>query len=293
MEQMTEDIQKTLRIVKELEADIRELETYDGVKAYLNVQKRFSTSPVWKYLSIAATIALLVVSSFFLSRSKEVESLASIEVSAVSGSKVKVVLPDSSVVWLNSNAVIQYPHKFTETSRTVSLSGEALFEVKKNPEKPFIVNLDGMDIQVLGTVFNVLAETGSDVIETTLMEGSVALFNGKSHTGKAIGTLSPNQQALFYKKSGVVKVQQVQAMAYAAWVSGNFIFKSKTLQEIASTLKRAFCVKIHIDNETLRNKRLTGQFTNQETLDEILSILQIPADYKYMKKKGEIYISEN
>lgn len=293
MEQNTKDLERNIRIVKQLEADIRELETYDGIRAYLQVQKRFSISPLWKYASIAATIAVLIVSSLFLLTPEKGEQVAYIEISAVPGSKAKVTLPDSSVVWLNSNATLRYPREFTETSRTVSLSGEALFEVKKNTKKPFTVHTDGMSIQVLGTVFNVLAEARSNVIETTLIEGSVALFKEKSDTGKAKWILAPNEQALFYKKNGTIRIKQVDAISYTAWVSGKFDFQRRTLQEIASTLERAFNVKFHIDSEKLKNKRLTGRFTNHETLDEILSILQIPAHYTYKKEKGEIYITEN
>lgn len=293
MNHITENTQKTIHTIKELESDIQELKSYDGMNAYFRVQKRFSVSPVWKYISIAATIALVIVSSVLTLQTKEVSPLNYIEVSAISGSKTKIVLPDSSVVWLNSNAIIRYPREFTSDSRNVALNGEALFEVKKNPQKPFIVNMDGMNIQVLGTVFNVLAESGSDIIETTLLEGSVALFSNKDKSDKAMQILSPNQQALFYKHSGIVQVQQVQAKSYASWVSGQFHFKRNTLQEIALTLERAFSTKIHISSETLKSKRLTGQFTNQETLDEILSILQISARYKFQKEKGEIYITEN
>lgn len=293
MNHITENTQKTIHTIKELESDIQELKSYDGMNAYFRVQKRFSVSPVWKYISIAATIALVIVSSVLTLQTKEVSPSNYIEVSAISGSKTKIVLPDSSVVWLNSNATIRYPREFTSGSRNVTLNGEALFEVKRNPQKPFIVNMDGMNIQVLGTVFNVLAESGSDIIETTLLEGSVALFSNKDKSDKAMQILSPNQQALFYKHSGIVQVQQVQAKSYASWVSGQFHFKRNTLQEIAFILERAFSTKIHISSETLKSKRLTGQFTNQETLDEILSILQISARYKFQKEKGEIYITEN
>ncbi|WP_455593248.1 FecR family protein [Bacteroides sp.] len=293
MNHTTEDIKHTLRTIKELEADIHEIESCDEMNAYLRVQKRFAVSPVWKYVSIAATIALLIVSSFFTFKATESSPLAYIEVSAIPGSKTKVMLPDSSVVWLNSNANLRYPREFKGDSRNVTLLGEALFEVKKNPQKPFIVNMDGMNIKVLGTIFNVLADSDSDVIETTLLEGSVALFNNKSQTGKAIQILSPNQQALFYKTTGQVKVQHVQASSYASWVSGQFYFQRNTLQEIVTTLGRAYNVKIHLNSEVLKNKLLTGQFTNKETLDEILSILQVSARFKYKKEKGEIYITEN
>lgn len=89
-------------------------------------------SPVWKYVSIAVSFALLIVSSCFLAVFMQPEELAYMEMTAVPGSKVKVILPDSSTVWLNSNAKIRYPHQFSSDRRVVEFTGEALFQVKNN-----------------------------------------------------------------------------------------------------------------------------------------------------------------
>ena len=129
-------------------------------------------------------------------------------------------------------------------------------------------------------------------METTLLDGSIALFISQNHTAVADIVLSPNQQALYNKKNGHIDVLNVCASSYASWTNGNFIFEKNTLQEIASSLERAFNVKIHIQDEELLKERLTARFTHQETLNEILSVLQISAQYKYKKEKGEIYITK-
>ena len=82
----------------------------------------------------------------------------------------------------------------------------------------------------------------------------------------------------------------MHADSYQSWVSGIFIFEENTVEEIMCSLERAFNVKIHLENDKLKQVRLTAQFKERETLDEILSILQISAHYSYTKKKGEIYI---
>lgn len=250
-------------------------------------------SPVWKYVSIAASFALLIVSSWLMVVSMQPEELAYMEMTAVPGSKVKVILPDSSTVWLNSNAKIRYPRQFSSDSRTVQFTGEAFFQVKKNTKAPFVVDAEGLRIQVLGTEFNVYTEPESQLIETTLINGSVALFGVKNDTKQPDIILSSNQQALYNKGNGQIDVQNVRASSYTSWVSGLFIFEKNTLEEIMTSLERAFNVKIHIEHDTLKKQRLTARFVHQETLDEILSVLQVSAHYKYKKVKGEIYISKN
>jgi len=247
-------------------------------------------SRIWKYVSIAASLALLIVSSFYLytSLDKDVEQMAYVEVSAISGSKTRIELPDSSIVWLNSNSTIRYPQKFTEKNRKVEFNGEALFEIRKDEEKPFIVAVDGLSVEVLGTQFNILVD--SDIVETTLLEGSIALYKANNASKNPDKILSPNQQALLNKRNGQLDVYSVRGSMYSSWVSGVFVFEKNTLLEITNMLQRAFDTKIHIEGKDLQNKRLTAQFSHQETLDEILSILQISARYTFKKEKGEIYI---
>ena len=251
-------------------------------------QFNIGVSYKWKYTAIAASILLVLLSTLYTATFFENKLIPNIEVLAVAGSKTRVVLPDETVVWLNGNSVIRYPQEFSSNDRVVSISGEAFFEVYKDKTKPFIVQFDQMDIKVLGTKFNVLAAADSDVIETTLLNGSVSICNASNQKEEI---LRPNQQALFNKQSKTVEVLNVEAESYVSWVNGNFNFKGITLTEIVRQLERAYCVKIHIQKDFLKTIRLQGRFTSEKTLDEILSILQISANYKYKRIKGEIYIN--
>lgn len=244
----------------------------------------------WKYLAVAASLALLVVSGLWLHQAWQPQTVAYLEVQATAGAKTRVILPDSSVVWLNSNATLRYPRQFVASLREVEVTGEALFDVKKQKKQPFVVHVGGMSIKVLGTRFNVLDNAVEGYVETTLLRGAVALYSSPRCDGEAVRVLQPDQQAIFHKASGQFDVNRVRAQGYAAWVDGKFHFEGNTVQEIMQTLERAFDVKIHIQNEALNENRLTAHFVNQETLDEILSILEISAHYTYTKKKGEIYI---
>jgi len=248
-----------------------------------------NVSVIWKAATVAATIALLIVSSCFLFfMNKKGEPIVSyIEIASIKGSKTKVLLPDSSIVWLNGASVVRYPQQFKEEDRTVEFQGEALFEVRED-QKPFIVNAGDIKIKVLGTVFNVLADPDLFIVETTLLEGSVELSPLTGTT--AFCRLLPNQQAIYKKDQKTISVVDVNAEAYSSWVTGYFNFNNCTLQEIVLRLERAFDTKIEVQKKSLLSKHFTAQFKPHETLEDILSILQIPERYKFKKEEGVFYI---
>ena len=116
----------------------------------------------------------MVVSAFhFIDLSRP--ELVWYEVAAVPDAKTKIVLPDSSTVWLNANARLVYPRSFEDVNRKVSISGEAFFQVRKDKNHPFIVDIGKLQVEVLGTSFNVMTDTYNDEIRISLLEGKVAL----------------------------------------------------------------------------------------------------------------------
>lgn len=244
----------------------------------------------WKYLFVAASLALLIVSSIQLIGNGPEQTLVYYETTAVPDAKTKIVLPDSSVVWLNANACLRYPREFSAQQREVEINGEAFFEIRKDENKPFIVQSDGINIRVLGTSFNVVAPKSSDIVEVTLVNGCIALFKEFNRSEIADKILHPGQRALFHKFSNKMEVSDIRTENSISWVTRKFIFKENTLEEISVELERAFHVKIHIENEAMKKHTFNADFTDNETLDEILSILQIVARYKIEKRKGEIFL---
>lgn len=272
---------------------------YDSDLNYSRLQERIDTeniplkkyiSPAWKWSSIAASIALLIVSTFYFINSDHPQSeLVWYEVTAVADAKTKVTLPDSSTVWLNANASLTYPRSFDDENRRVDISGEAFFQVRKNEMKPFIVDIGGLHIKVLGTSFNVTTDAESDEIRISLLEGRVALYeSGQSSESAKI--LMPNEQAIYTRSKGKIEILPIRMDNVMSWFTGEFRFENNTLAEISQELERAFHVKIHIENEIIRKKTFNAVFEDKETLDEILSILQISAKYRIEKRQGEIYI---
>ena len=271
---------------------------YDVDSNYGRLQKRIKLPPVmpsvkvissaWKWFSIAASLALLIVSTLHFVHFGH-PKLVWYEVTAISNAKTSIVLPDSSTVWLNANANLIYPRSFDESTRTVNVSGEAFFKVRKDKEHPFIVSIGKLQVEVLGTSFNVITDGPNNEVKVSLLEGKVALYE-KGQTSTTARILMPNQEATYSPSNGKITISQVRMNNVMSWMTGKFNFDDNTLFEIKEELERAFHVKIHIENEYMGKKTFSAKFENQETLEEILSILQISARYTYEKRRGEIYI---
>lgn len=234
------------------------------------------------------------------------------EITVSYGSKSRIVLPDGTVVNLNSGSRIKYASNF-ESNRKVYLEGEAFFNVKKDPDHPFLVQTSDIVIRVLGTVFNVKSYPEENIIETTLVSGSVQIFekNGKTQKeGKKIALLEPNQKAVFFKKetrfdlvdnhqkeietlqtlSPLIKIEKgIKTELVTAWKDNQLVFSNEKFGTLVPKLERWFNIKIENNYPELNNSRLTGKF-DQETLEQALDALRIITPFKYRVVKNKLTI---
>lgn len=190
---------------------------------------------------------------------------------ATTGAETQYIqLPDGSEVILNRHSQLSYPETFGK-ERIVKLNGEAYFEVSKNPEKPFLVETNGVTVSVLGTHFNVNAYSADSLIETTLLQGSVAVSDNRN--GKQL-ILKPNETAVYRKATSVLTMHpETDAGDEISWCEGILSFDNATMGEIARELSHHFNVTIHIEGEHLRHYKLNARFKQGETLEEILDML--------------------
>lgn len=198
-------------------------------------------------------------------------------------------LPDGTEVTLNHFSSLTYPERFQGENRKVTLSGEGYFEVTKDPGHPFIVQAEAVKVQVLGTHFNIEAYRNNPEVKTTLFEGSVAVTTINHPKGIV---LRPNESAIYNKEKESLTLEVQKNIAEEiAWRNGAFIFNHLTLQEIARELSNSFGVEIRIENEELINYRLTARFTDGESLEEILYLLQQGRDFQYKQTAQGIIIN--
>lgn len=234
----------------------------------------------------AATVALLCVMGWFAYESLRPEVLQTVSTLA----EVRTVrLPDGSEITLNHYSSLTYPERFRQANREVTLNGEAYFEVAKDAEHPFIVQAEAVKVQVLGTHFNVEAYRNDPEVRTTLLEGSVAVSD-QSNSARIV--LRPNESAIYNKeKKSLVREAAAHAPEEIAWRHGKFIFHNLPLQEIARQLSNSFGVDIRIGKEALRNYKLTASFTNGESLEQILMLLQQAGQFDYSRNNNQLTIT--
>ncbi|MCF7568530.1 DUF4974 domain-containing protein [Sabulilitoribacter arenilitoris] len=202
------------------------------------------------------------------------------------GDKKEIYLPDGSKIVLNAESELIYPKEFNDSIREVTLIGEAFFDIKRNVNKPFIVNTNSIKIKVLGTSFNVKSYDKDKKVETTLVTGKVELIKDK----ETPIVLAPSQKAVFYKKENKLEIEEVKSLeVVVAWKEGKLIFKKTSLQEVVIDLERKYNVKININSQKLLNYEYTGTFDNL-SIDEVLKLLTISSPIKYTIKNGKIIL---
>ena len=193
------------------------------------------------------------------------------------GGQYQLTLPDGSRVWLNAASSITYPVAFVQNTRSVKVTGEVYFEVAKNKEKPFIVDIDGRSsVQVLGTSFNVNSYEDEASIKTTLIEGSVKVMLG---TTDAI--LKPGQQAQINNTAtGIVVISNPDIEQALAWKNGVFNFNGSDLRGVMRQLQRWYDIKVQY-NGSIDNGAFRGRIDRKVNLSDVLDILEEAGGVKF------------
>lgn len=197
----------------------------------------------------------------------------------------RLVLADGSVVWLNSDSELKYPVVFSGNQRKVYLKGEAYFEVAKDKTKPFSVEVGDMEVQVLGTCFNINAYRVDGTIQTTLVSGKVKVSD--RHSTRSV-ILKPDEQAEL--QNGQIITKEVDAAVYTAWRDGRFYFESEPLEEIAAQLERWYDIHFFFTRESLKQEEFTGVIRRDYTADQILEIITKTTNVKFEIKGRSVTV---
>ena len=200
-----------------------------------------------------------------------------VEITAPSWTRVQFSLPDGSTGWLNSGSSVKYQSNFIN-NRKISLDGEAYFDVKTNPEKPFEVRTDEIIVTATGTKFNVASYNDEKNVEVVLEEGIIEVKN-REMTKSFI--MNPEELVVYNRITGELSNEKVQSEKYYAWTEGKLIFRNDPIDVIALRLGRWYNVDIEIESNNFTDVRLRATFVN-ENLEEVLYFLKraLPIDYK-------------
>lgn len=259
---------------------------------------------MWGSVAVAASflLAFLIGKWVYSPESGTIHVAHSInEIKVPHGARSQITLSDGTKVWLNAGSTFRYPSHFSETSREVTLEGEAYFDVSHIDNQIFVVKTSGLDIKVFGTKFNVKSYPGEQKITTTLVNGSIAIETRNSKSAPVI--VKPNQIVTYYEDSKTLKVEEAELkqqfaqvttlpgqqilvipeanpLPQTSWKDSKWVIDSKELGDLAVLLERRYNVQIKFDNNELKKYRFTGTLAD-ETFEQVLKVMQISAPITY------------
>jgi transmembrane sensor len=242
------------------------------------------------WLAIAASIILVSICALLWHKTSlegKTENTAAryTRTTARYGEVLKVMLADSSMVWLNAGSSLRYPEKFEGKTRELYLEGEAFFEVTPNREKPFIVHSGELNTRVLGTSFNIKAYKNSDQLKVSVATGKVAISVGKIPPVLLI----PNQTGTYSKDLGQISTEQGQVTDLTAWREGKLIYRNELLSLALDDIENKYGVHIS-SSPAMKNCRIYGTF-NHDHLETLLKMIAYSVKAKVIKKGADFYIS--
>ena len=200
------------------------------------------------------------------------------------GGEYSLVLSDGTKVFLNADSELKYPVEFSDGKRIVDLKGEAYFEVHKDSLRPFIVRMNGAEVTVLGTSFNVNTYGDDGQIYTTLVNGAVRVSSVKNGQAEV---LKPGMQSVMDVQSGQLTVREVDVEPYVAWREGRFVFRAMTLDLIMRQLQRWYDFEVFYQNPELKDYEFRGVIKRDMDLDKVLSVIKVTTNVDF-EVKGKV-----
>ena len=201
------------------------------------------------------------------------------------GSKSEFTLPDGTRVWLNGDSRLSYPETFDAGIRRVRLDGEAFFQVRHDASHPFVVDMEVMQVEVLGTEFDARHRAGTRYAETILQSGSVRVLTPDR---KSPILLRPDERILFDTQTGRIAVSEVSACDYCSWTSRRLVFTNKSLSAILVNLERWYGVHFHSEGNIDLSAKLSFHI-EYESLEEAMRLISRIAPIRYDIRGGTVF----
>ena len=292
----------------------------------LSVNKKSRSLRSWTKIAASWTILILFsgVLGWYLrggQEQHEVESKLLSKATTVQtklGSQSMVDLPDGSIVWLNAGSKLTYNEAYNEEGREVSLVGEACFDVKTNPEKPFVVKVGDISVKALGTTFNIKAYPEDQVITTTLVKGKVVIEGTDVNDEKFSITMKPNENITYLTNLKSVKEHQkitatpiktekkvefkipekviiddnIKPELFTSWKDDSWIIEKQLLGNLIKDFERRYDVEIKFGSDNISDYHFSGTI-QRETIEQVMLILQRTIPLQYTINKNIITIRED
>lgn len=255
------DMQRLWTEASDISSRLTEMRSIDPQAAYRNVRhkvrsNRLRRAAATMFSRAAAVLVLPLIMStatlyyMYTHDCSHPSATAMVEVTAPAGTTARVMLPDSSEVWLNSDSRLTYPQTFDSRERTVNLKGEAFFSVSSDRQHPFNVCLDGgLRVMAHGTRFNVCSYDDSDNVEMTLERGAIDVM----HDGNTLERLKPNEQVVYDRRNHSWTLNRVDVEEYGSWKTGRLVFRNMPLGKVFEQVGRRYNTQIVLHDSSLRS----------------------------------------
>lgn len=238
----------------------------------------------------AAIVLVLLGMGYWLSLQNSMSDIKEVYIQnqliTAKRSKGKFLLPDGTTVWLNTESKLIYPEKFDGNKRIVRLEGEGYFEVTENKKKPFIVQSGDLDIEVLGTKFDISNYPFQDKIDVVLLSGSIKVSGEKLNDDVL---LKPNQ-ILKYYKHGETTIEETKAHLHADWIKERLVFDNTSLSDIIISLEGWYNISIECPRSLADKTRMTFTIRG-ENVEEIFKAMSLIAPIHYSITEDKVTIS--
>lgn len=283
--QLFKQIIKTDRLYKSTNLNIDTLNDWKKLQQKLSFKKNKKRSLILYASSIAA---ILLIGFFGLGIFQSRDVLLKIGWEKVYSDNFQkiIVLSDSTEVWLNKNSYLQYPKYFNKDQRLVKLQGEAYFQVKPNPDKPFIIETKNTLTKVLGTSFNIRAYPDEKSESIQVLTGKVKFSDKKQNTV----VLRHNMAAEYLKDKQNIVIPNNIDENILAWKTQKFIFSDKSLEQVMISLQKVYAFKYHFTNENMKKQQITTKFQSLQ-INEIMELLSESLGFTYQIKNNTIHIN--
>lgn len=270
------------------------IEIWDQLMERIDKDQQGSRHAGLQLIKTMLRVAAILIVAFFLSlwmfehsnKNKATEQIRYLEKISLYGQQINIQLPDGSKVKLNAGSKLIAPEKFVGSTREVELVGEAYFEIERDAERPFIVRSEGLDVEVLGTSFNIRAYPEEEDIQVAVNTGKVSV-NGKGQDKAMI--LIPEERVIYNKSLGTARKDSFNPKAVFSWKDKILYFEKANFDEISATLEKWYGVQFKVEKEIDNKKDFSGEFQNK-SLELVLEGLSYIYDFEFEIKDDSVTI---
>ena len=245
----------------------------------ITVKRKNVSAKYW--LSAVAASLLIILAYFFMQPGR-------VEIKTSNGAVSHYVLPDSSMIWLNTNSSLSYSKRFNRKSREIKFSGEAFFKISHSEKNPFIIHTNnGVSIKVVGTEFNVKTDPKQKTVTVSVKMGKVLTsFKGESYKN----SINKGQTMLLNTVNKACSIMTESPVNSDAWRTGVLDFKETSLKQVVRVLNDFYSSDIRLNDGNLGYLQITSRFEH-EKLDSVLEVISFIYGLQIEKKNGVIYLS--